>query len=150
MVPRVRSFSLKFSNWAAPSFQITIKIFLVLFKLPFYFQKSFLSKEKFNSVCIVFDIFVSVNRLKFHLNASCLSKFFFSTELSIILKSSPGSDLQIKFYFVNFFFNIRSVSSSELPKLESLVKNISKEKQPFERLEVTKENLLKMFEVREK
>ncbi|KAK3790525.1 hypothetical protein RRG08_060574 [Elysia crispata] len=39
-----------------------------------------------------------------------------------------------------------SVSSSELPKLESLVKNISKEKQPFERLEVTKENLLKMFE----
>ncbi|RUS74601.1 hypothetical protein EGW08_017643, partial [Elysia chlorotica] len=38
------------------------------------------------------------------------------------------------------------VSSTELPKLESLVKTIAKEKQPFERLEVTKENLLKMFE----
>ncbi|GFR74288.1 threonine--tRNA ligase, cytoplasmic [Elysia marginata] len=38
------------------------------------------------------------------------------------------------------------VSSSELPKIEALVKTIAKEKQPFERLEVTKENLLKMFE----
>lgn len=38
------------------------------------------------------------------------------------------------------------VSSTTLPKLETLVKTICKEKQPFERLEVTKENLLKMFE----
>lgn len=35
----------------------------------------------------------------------------------------------------------------ELPNLESVVKNITNSKQPFERLEVTKEDLLQMFEV---
>ncbi|XP_025077144.1 threonine--tRNA ligase, cytoplasmic-like isoform X1 [Pomacea canaliculata] len=39
-----------------------------------------------------------------------------------------------------------SVSSNDYPALESLFKDIVKEKQPFERLEVSKENLLKMFE----
>ena len=41
----------------------------------------------------------------------------------------------------------RSVSSNDFPNLETLVKGIVKEKQPFERLEVKKEDLLKMFSV---
>jgi len=41
------------------------------------------------------------------------------------------------------------VSSNTLPLLETLIKNIAKEKQPFERLEMTKEDLLKMFEYNE-
>ena len=39
------------------------------------------------------------------------------------------------------------MSSNDFSNLETLVKGIVKEKQPFERLEITKENLLKMFEV---
>lgn len=42
---------------------------------------------------------------------------------------------------------IRTVSSSDYPDLETLVRKISSEKQPFERLEVAKEDLLKIFEV---
>ncbi|XP_059157057.1 threonine--tRNA ligase 1, cytoplasmic-like isoform X2 [Physella acuta] len=41
------------------------------------------------------------------------------------------------------------VSSNDLPNLEQLAKNITKDKQPFERLEMTKEDLLKMFEYNE-
>ncbi|XP_005094376.1 threonine--tRNA ligase 1, cytoplasmic isoform X2 [Aplysia californica] len=51
-----------------------------------------------------------------------------------------------------FYYDMWSpepVSSSQLPVLESLVKTISKEKQPFERLEMRKEDLLKMFEYNE-
>jgi len=47
-----------------------------------------------------------------------------------------------------FYYDMWSeapVSSHQLPHLETLVKNISKEKQPFERLEMTKEELLEMF-----
>ena len=39
------------------------------------------------------------------------------------------------------------MSGSDYPVIESKVKAIVKEKQPFERLVMTKENLLKMFEV---
>lgn len=42
----------------------------------------------------------------------------------------------------------RTVSSTELGDLETLCKAVMKEKQPFERLEVSKDTLLKMFEVR--
>lgn len=42
----------------------------------------------------------------------------------------------------------RGVSSTEFGDLETLCKTVVKEKQPFERLEVTKETLLKMFKVR--
>ena len=40
-----------------------------------------------------------------------------------------------------------NVSQSEFKSLETIVKKIVKEKQPFERLEVTKEDLLEMFKV---
>jgi len=51
-----------------------------------------------------------------------------------------------------FYYDMWSetpVSSNQLPHLETLVKSIAKEKQPFERLEMTKEDLLKMFEYNE-
>ena len=38
------------------------------------------------------------------------------------------------------------VDTLDFPGLESLIKNIVKEKQPFERLELTKEQLLEMFD----
>ena len=44
----------------------------------------------------------------------------------------------------------RGVSSTEFGDLENLCKAVMKEKQPFERLEVSKETLLRMFKVRGK
>ncbi|KAK7116535.1 threonine--tRNA ligase 1, cytoplasmic-like isoform X1 [Littorina saxatilis] len=47
-----------------------------------------------------------------------------------------------------FFYDMstdETVSSNDFPNLETLVKGIVKEKQPFERLEVKKEDLLEMF-----
>ena len=41
----------------------------------------------------------------------------------------------------------RAVAVGDYPALEQLVNGAIKEKQPFERLIVSKENLLKMFEV---
>lgn len=43
----------------------------------------------------------------------------------------------------------RGVSSTEFGDLETLCKAVVKEKQPFERLEISKETLLKMFKVKE-
>lgn len=51
---------------------------------------------------------------------------------------------------VRHVFVSRGVSSTEFGDLESLCKNVMKEKQPFERLEISKETLLKMFKVRER
>lgn len=42
----------------------------------------------------------------------------------------------------------RGVSSTDFGDLEALCKMVMKEKQPFERLEVSKDTLLKMFKVR--
>lgn len=41
----------------------------------------------------------------------------------------------------------RTVSDGDFPSLETLAKKAISEKQPFVRLEVSKENLLKMFKV---
>lgn len=41
----------------------------------------------------------------------------------------------------------RQVSSNDYPSLDSLTKSIVKEKQPFVRLELSKEDLLEMFKV---
>lgn len=44
------------------------------------------------------------------------------------------------------YFFCRIVSDKhDFPAVEGVMKSILKEKQPFERLEITKENLLKMF-----
>lgn len=39
------------------------------------------------------------------------------------------------------------MSNQDFPVMEGIVKNIVKEKQPFERLEMKKEDLLEMFKV---
>ena len=44
---------------------------------------------------------------------------------------------------------VRGVSSTEFGDLEALCKGIMKDKQPFERLEISKETLLEMFKVNE-
>ena len=41
----------------------------------------------------------------------------------------------------------RTVSNLDFPHLDTLYKAIVKDKQPFERLEMTKEDLLEMFKV---
>ena len=51
-------------------------------------------------------------------------------------------------FFYDMFINDRQVSSNDFEHLNTLFKNIVKEKQPFERLEMSKEDLLEMFKVR--
>ncbi|XP_054997428.1 threonine--tRNA ligase 2, cytoplasmic [Sorex araneus] len=48
-------------------------------------------------------------------------------------------------FYYDMFLGDRAVSSVELSALESMCKTIIQEKQPFERLEVRKDDLLKMF-----
>ncbi|ELK24179.1 Putative threonyl-tRNA synthetase 2, cytoplasmic [Myotis davidii] len=55
-----------------------------------------------------------------------------------------GPPIEDGFYY-DMFIEDRAVSSTELPALESICKTIIKEKQPFERLEVSKDVLLEMF-----
>ncbi|XP_062060964.1 threonine--tRNA ligase 2, cytoplasmic isoform X2 [Lepus europaeus] len=55
-----------------------------------------------------------------------------------------GPPIENGFYY-DMFIEDRAVSSSELPALENMCKAIIKERQPFERLEVSKEVLLAMF-----
>lgn len=45
-------------------------------------------------------------------------------------------------------FDCRQVSSNDYPAVDTLTKSIVKEKQPFVRLEMTKEDLLEMFKVK--
>lgn len=47
-----------------------------------------------------------------------------------------------------YFFFYFQVSNLQFPAMEGIAKNIIKEKQNFERLEVSKERLLEMFKVR--
>nr|XP_035159568.2 threonine--tRNA ligase 2, cytoplasmic isoform X2 [Callithrix jacchus] len=55
-----------------------------------------------------------------------------------------GPPIENGFYY-DMFIEDRAVSSTELSALENICKVIIKEKQPFERLEVSKEILLEMF-----
>jgi threonyl-tRNA synthetase len=54
-------------------------------------------------------------------------------------------------YFIIFrvclFVCFRSVTPYDFPHLDTLVKKIVNDKQPFERLEMKKEDLLQMFQV---
>uniref|UniRef100_A0AAX7TC63 threonine--tRNA ligase n=1 Tax=Astatotilapia calliptera TaxID=8154 RepID=A0AAX7TC63_ASTCA len=56
-----------------------------------------------------------------------------------------GPPIENGFYYDMFLDGQKGVSSMEFGDLESLCKAVVKEKQPFERLEVSKETLLKMF-----
>jgi threonyl-tRNA synthetase len=56
-------------------------------------------------------------------------------------------------YFVNIYFILnsnRTVSGLDYEPLEKTMKRIVKEEQPFERLEISKEDLLRLFGVRNK
>lgn len=55
-----------------------------------------------------------------------------------------GPPIENGFYY-DMFMEDRAVSSTELAALENICKTIIKEKQPFERLELSKETLLDMF-----
>ncbi|KAM6181844.1 threonine--tRNA ligase 2, cytoplasmic [Erethizon dorsatum] len=55
-----------------------------------------------------------------------------------------GPPIENGFYY-DMFIEDRAVSSTELAALENICKTIIKEKQPFERLEVSKETVLDMF-----
>uniref|UniRef100_A0A4W5K657 threonine--tRNA ligase n=1 Tax=Hucho hucho TaxID=62062 RepID=A0A4W5K657_9TELE len=56
-----------------------------------------------------------------------------------------GPPIENGFYYDMFLDGPQGVSSTEFDYLEALCKSVVKEKQPFERLEVSKETLLKMF-----
>ncbi|XP_034076515.1 threonine--tRNA ligase 1, cytoplasmic-like isoform X2 [Gymnodraco acuticeps] len=56
-----------------------------------------------------------------------------------------GPPIENGFYYDMFLDGQKGVSSTEFGDLESLCKAVVKEKQPFERLEISKETLLKMF-----
>jgi len=58
-----------------------------------------------------------------------------------------GPPIESGFYYD--MWSEKQVSSNDYPVIESKIKGIVKEKQPFERLVMTKENLLKMFEYNE-
>ncbi|XP_073786216.1 threonine--tRNA ligase 1, cytoplasmic isoform X2 [Danio rerio] len=56
-----------------------------------------------------------------------------------------GPPIDNGFYYDMFLDGHKAVSSTEFSDLELICRNIMKEKQPFERLEVKKETLLEMF-----
>ncbi|XP_055711177.1 threonine--tRNA ligase 1, cytoplasmic isoform X2 [Phlebotomus papatasi] len=59
-----------------------------------------------------------------------------------------GPPIENGFYY-DMFIDGDGISTNDYSVMESLVKQIVKEKQPFERLEMKKEDLLKMFEYNE-
>uniref|UniRef100_A0A8C5H7Z9 threonine--tRNA ligase n=1 Tax=Gouania willdenowi TaxID=441366 RepID=A0A8C5H7Z9_GOUWI len=56
-----------------------------------------------------------------------------------------GPPIENGFYYDMFLDGQKGVSSGEFGDLETLCKTVMKEKQPFERLEISKQTLLKMF-----
>uniref|UniRef100_A0A8B9KBV3 threonine--tRNA ligase n=1 Tax=Astyanax mexicanus TaxID=7994 RepID=A0A8B9KBV3_ASTMX len=56
-----------------------------------------------------------------------------------------GPPIENGFYYDMFLDEQKGVSSTEFGDLETLCKSIMKDKQPFERLEISKETLLEMF-----
>ena len=52
-------------------------------------------------------------------------------------------------YYYDMYTGDKSVTNDDFQCLDSLFKNIVKEKQPFERLEMKKEDLLEMFKYNE-
>ncbi|XP_044265947.1 threonine--tRNA ligase 1, cytoplasmic isoform X1 [Tribolium madens] len=55
-----------------------------------------------------------------------------------------GPPIESGFYY-DMFLEEKGISAGDFPYLENLMKQITKEKQPFERLEMKKEDLLEMF-----
>lgn len=64
------------------------------------------------------------------------------------LKLTEDNHVKNDLIMLIMFAVSRPVSSTEFGDLETLCKAVINEKQPFERLEISKETLLKMFKVR--
>lgn len=58
-----------------------------------------------------------------------------------------GPPIEEGFYY-DMHLEGRQVTPADYPAVENVMKKVIKEKQPFERLEMKKEDLLKMFDVR--
>lgn len=76
-------------------------------------------------------------------------KNFFQTLFEFLkcLWTSDKKGEVLKFFNLSVCFDCRQVSSNDYSSLDTLTKNIVKEKQPFIRLEMSKEDLLEMFKV---
>ena len=73
-----------------------------------------------------------------------MKKFISGLIWDLVVLTCPNSH----FHKVHIVFCIyRQVSSHDYSVIENKIKGIVKEKQTFERLVITKENLLKLFEV---
>uniref|UniRef100_A0A8C2BY07 threonine--tRNA ligase n=1 Tax=Cyprinus carpio TaxID=7962 RepID=A0A8C2BY07_CYPCA len=59
-----------------------------------------------------------------------------------------GPPIENGFYYDMFLDGQKGVSSTEFGDLENICRSIMKDKQPFERLEISKETLLEMFKVK--
>uniref|UniRef100_A0A1Y1MRJ0 threonine--tRNA ligase n=1 Tax=Photinus pyralis TaxID=7054 RepID=A0A1Y1MRJ0_PHOPY len=55
-----------------------------------------------------------------------------------------GPPIENGFYY-DMFINDKGISTTDFPNIETVAKSITKEQQPFERLEMKKEDLLEMF-----
>jgi threonyl-tRNA synthetase len=66
---------------------------------------------------------------------------------SIISLSFDSDGKEKHIISINLLSFSRQVSTSDYAHVETVMKKVIKEKQPFERLEMKKEDLLKMFEV---
>merc|ERR1711935_586220 len=73
-----------------------------------------------------------------HILGECMERYFGG-------RLCYGPDIEDGFYY-DMWMGERTVSSeADMPKLEKLYQQMMKEKQPFQRLEVTREQLLEMF-----
>jgi len=73
-----------------------------------------------------------------HILGECMERYFGGS-------LCYGPDIEDGFYY-DMWMGERTVSSeADMPKLEKLYQQMMKEKQPFQRLEVTREQLLEMF-----
>ena len=73
-----------------------------------------------------------------HILGECMERYFGGS-------LCYGPDIEDGFYY-DMWMGDRTVSSeADMPKLEKLYQQMMKEKQPFQRLEVTREQLLEMF-----
>ncbi|XP_051174135.1 threonine--tRNA ligase 1, cytoplasmic isoform X2 [Leptopilina boulardi] len=59
-----------------------------------------------------------------------------------------GPPIENGFYY-DMYIGEKGISTTDFPYIDGLCKNIAKEKQPFERLEMKKEDLLEMFKYNE-
>ena len=73
-----------------------------------------------------------------HILGECMERYFGGA-------LCYGPDIEDGFYYDMWMGDQTVSSESDIPKLEKLYAQMLKEKQPFQRLNVTREQLLEMF-----